>query len=72
VDVYVTETINDPKYPAEDMINYDPFYIESGRQHLDGKTALKYARSRHTTSDFARSLRQQELIIAIKDKMLAS
>ena len=72
VDVYVTETIYDPKYPAEDMINYDPFYIESGRQHLDGKTALKYARSRHTTSDFARSLRQQELIIAIKDKMLAS
>ena len=72
VDVYVTETIYDPKYPADDMINYDPFYIESGRQHLDGKTALKYARSRHTTSDFARSLRQQELIIAIKDKMLSS
>ena len=72
VDVYVTETIYDPKYPADDMINYDPFYIESGRQHLDGKTALKYARSRHTTSDFTRSLRQQELIIAIKDKMLAS
>ena len=72
VDVYVTETIYDPKYPADDMINYDPFYIESGWQHLDGKTALKYARSRHTTSDFARSLRQQELIIAIKDKMLFS
>ncbi|MBO7505504.1 LCP family protein [bacterium] len=72
MDVYVTETIYDPKYPADDMINYDPFYIESGRQHLDGKTALKYARSRHTTSDFARSLRQQELIIAIKDKMLSS
>ena len=72
VDVYVTETIYDPKYPADDMINYDPFYIESGWQHLDGKTALKYARSRHTTSDFARSLRQQELIIAIKDKVLAS
>ena len=72
VDIYVTETIYDPKYPADNMINYDPFYIESGRQHLDGNTALKYARSRHTTSDFARSLRQQELIIAIKDKVLAS
>ena len=72
VDVYVTETIYDPKYPADNMIDYDPFYIESGWQHLDGATALKYARSRHTTSDFARSLRQQELIIAIKDKMLAS
>ena len=72
VDVYVTETIYDPTYPADDMINYEPFYIESWWQHLDGATALKYARSRHTTSDFARSLRQQELIIAIKDKMLAS
>ena len=72
VDVYVTETIYDPKYPADNMIDYDPFYIESGWQHLDWSTALKYARSRHTTSDFARSLRQQKLIIAIKDKLLAS
>jgi anionic cell wall polymer biosynthesis LytR-Cps2A-Psr (LCP) family protein len=37
---------------------------------LDGATALKYARSRHTTSDFDRAKRQQKLIIAIKDKML--
>ena len=70
VDVYVDSTINDPKYPAENMINYDPFYIEAWPQHLDWATALKYARSRHTTSDFDRSLRQQKLIIAIKDKML--
>ena len=72
VDVYVTETIYDPSYPADNMIDYDPFYIEAWWQHLDGATALKYARSRHSTSDFARSLRQQELIIAIKDKMIAS
>ena len=72
VDVYVTNTINDPKYPADNMIDYDPFYIEAWWQHLDGATALKYARSRHSTSDFARALRQQELIIAIKDKLVAS
>lgn len=72
VDVYVDKTINDPSYPADDMINYSPFYIEAGEQHLDGATALKYARSRHTTSDFDRALRQQKLIIAIKDKMLES
>lgn len=70
VDVYVTDTIYDPEYPADNMINYDPFYIEAWEQHLDWATALKYARSRHTTSDFDRSLRQQKLIIAIKDKML--
>lgn len=72
VDVYVDSSIYDPEYPADDMIHYDPFYIDAWRQHLDGATALKYARSRHSTSDFARSLRQQQLIIAIKDKMLAS
>ena len=70
VDVYVDKTINDPKYPADDMINYNPFYIEAWQQHLDGATALKYARSRHTTSDFDRAKRQQKLVIAIKDKML--
>jgi hypothetical protein len=37
---------------------------------LDGDTALKYARSRHSTSDFARSLRQQAIIEGIKDKIL--
>ena len=70
VDVYVDKTINDPSYPADNMIDYEPFYIEAWPQHLDWATALKYARSRHTTSDFDRSLRQQKLIIAIKDKML--
>ena len=70
VDVYVDQTINDPKYPADNMIDYNPFYIASWEQHLDGDTALKYARSRHSTSDFDRAKRQQKLIIAIKDKML--
>ena len=70
VDVYVDKTINDPKYPADNMIDYSPFYIEAWDQHLDGATALKYARSRHSTSDFDRAKRQQKLIIAIKDKML--
>ena len=70
VDVYVDKSINDPQYPADDMIHYNPFYIEAWEQHLDGDTALKYARSRHTTSDFDRAKRQQKLIIAIKDRML--
>jgi anionic cell wall polymer biosynthesis LytR-Cps2A-Psr (LCP) family protein len=52
------------------MIDYITFHIDAGQQHLDGDTALKYARSRHTTSDFDRAKRQQKLIIAIKDKML--
>jgi len=37
---------------------------------MDGTTALKYARSRQTTSDFDRAARQQKIIQAIKDKTL--
>jgi len=70
VDVYVDKTIHDTSYPADNMIDYVTFHIDAWDQHLDGSTALKYARSRHTTSDFDRAKRQQKLIIAIKDKML--
>ena len=38
---------------------------------MNGETALKYARSRHSTSDFDRSERQQLIIKAIKDKALS-
>ena len=41
---------------------------------MDGKLALKYARSRHEpghASDFDRSFRQQLIIEAIKNKMLS-
>ena len=72
VDVEVEKTIHDTTYPADNMIDYTTFHIDAWWQHLDGATALKYARSRHTTSDFDRAKRQQKLIIAIKDQMLAS
>ena len=69
IDLYVPETINDPLYPKGETSLYETFYIAQGQQHLDGETALKYARSRHTTSDFSRSQRQQSLIFAIKEKV---
>jgi polyisoprenyl-teichoic acid--peptidoglycan teichoic acid transferase len=72
VDVEVETDIYDPYYPAEDgTINYQVFSIQSGLQHLDGATALKYVRSRKTTSDFDRAARQQQTIQAIKDKALS-
>lgn len=39
--------------------------IPAGRQVFDGELALKYARSRKSTSDFSRSYRQQQIIEAI-------
>lgn len=72
VDVYVEESIYDATYPAAYGLGYSPFYIEEGQQTLDGETALKYVRSRHTTLDFGRAARQQQVIAAIKDKALST
>lgn len=46
------------------------FYIGPGINHMDGKTALWYVRSRYTTNDFDRNRRQQEVLEAIVDRML--
>jgi len=45
------------------------FYLPAGLNHLDGKNALYYARSRFSSNDFDRSRRQQEVIFALKDKL---
>ncbi len=44
-------------------------WIEAGKQHMNGYTALWYARSRHTTSDFDRMRRQKEVEQAVLDQM---
>jgi LCP family protein required for cell wall assembly len=69
IDIEVPYNISDSQYP--DMyFGYDPFYIRAGQQHLDGKTALKYARTRHGDSDFQRAQRQQQVLYAIRDRVL--
>lgn len=45
------------------------FSLPAGSNHLDGKNALYYARSRFSSNDFDRSRRQQEVIFALKDKI---
>lgn len=70
VEVLVKKSIHDPHYPMDGTYKYQTFSIGAGLQRMDGETALKYARSRQTTSDFDRSQRQQDLITAIKDELL--
>lgn len=69
IDICVPKTIDDPLFPGPNY-TYDPFYIEAGCQTLDGDTALKYARTRHIDSDFGRAQRQQEVLVAIRNKAL--
>jgi LCP family protein required for cell wall assembly len=70
VEVVVSQTIDDQLYPDE-FYGYDPFYIEAGTHLMDGETALKYARSRNTTDDIDRGRRQQQIIFAMRDRVLS-
>ncbi len=67
VDIDVPEALTDYTYPVEEGV-IGTFSIKAGPQHLDGETALRYARSRHSTSDFDRSGRQQQILGALLEK----
>jgi LCP family protein required for cell wall assembly len=69
VDIDVPSPINDLQYPNMNF-GYDPLYIPAGMQHMDGTLALKYARTRHGDSDFQRAQRQQQVMYAVRDKVL--
>lgn len=45
------------------------FNLPAGDNHLNGRDALYYTRSRYSSSDFDRSRRQQEVVFAIKNKL---
>jgi len=67
VDIYNENLIYDPFYPGPNY-TFETFTLKQGPVTLNGSTALKFIRSRKTTSDYDRSRRQQQLIAALKDK----
>jgi len=73
----VVDTIGGVDINVEDNL-YDPFYpgglfsMDKGQKHMDGDVALKYARSRETTSDFDRAKRQQQVIVSAKERILSA
>ncbi|KKR48443.1 MAG: Transcriptional regulator [Candidatus Magasanikbacteria bacterium GW2011_GWC2_40_17] len=75
VKINVEKSFTDAFYPTYDY-KYQTISFEKGWQNMDGETALKFTRSRHGTngenSDFARSRRQQKIILALKDKIFSS
>lgn len=68
VTLNVKDRLYDPTMAWENANN--PVLAPVGLQTMNGKQALMYARSRETSSDFARSNRQRELLIALKEKIL--
>lgn len=69
IDIDIPKPILDKTYP-DDNLWYKTFQISSWFQTIDWETALMYARSRHSTSDFDRSLRQQQIVKAIVSKFM--
>lgn len=71
IEIDVTRDLYDREYPDYDY-GYTVFSVKKWLQIFDGETALRYARSRHSTSDMDRSRRQQQIINAIKTKALST
>ncbi|NDK09837.1 LCP family protein [Candidatus Gracilibacteria bacterium] len=68
VEVTLEENFADYEYPDANR-GYKTFILKKGTWNLDGEVALMYARSRHSTSDFDRSLRQQQIISSLREKV---
>lgn len=67
--VNVTERIDDPAFPTAGG-GIERFSLDPGFHVLDGTTAVKYARTRHTKDgDFGRVRRQQQVLEALVAKM---
>ncbi|MFH1078233.1 MAG: LCP family protein [Patescibacteria group bacterium] len=75
LDIDVQRSFVDNTYPTDDE-QWQTVEFTKGQQHMDGKRALIYVRSRHGTggegSDFARSARQQQVIAAVREKLLSA
>lgn len=73
--VNVENSFTDYMYPQGN--GYQTVSFKSGPQLMDGDTALKFSRSRHSMqngegSDFMRAKRQQKVLMAFKDTILSS
>jgi LCP family protein required for cell wall assembly len=73
VNLQVTNPVMDDYYPSDLDADQSPYgyhrvAVLPGATHMDGVQALQYVRSRHgdLRGDFARSERQQQLLLALK------
>jgi LCP family protein required for cell wall assembly len=69
VDIEVERRIEDSNYPTEDG-GFQTVIFEPGWQHMDGQTALKYARTRYSDDDYFRAGRQQQVVDAVMGKLV--
>jgi len=68
IEITIPKQFVDDRYPDKNWW-YRTLIFKKWTWIFDWDNALKYARSRHSTSDFDRSIRQQQVIKAIKNKL---
>lgn len=74
VTVDVSRPVLDDTYPndinTQDPYAYKRVFIPPGWQHMSGRQALEYVRSRHgdLVGDFGRSARQQQVLLELRQK----
>lgn len=74
VDINVPYELDDYQYPSDDegdLYGTIHVHFDEGWQHMDGKTALRYSRTRHADNDYARSRRQLQVVMAIRQKAMS-
>ncbi len=69
ITIDVEQEIWDYTYP-DGQYGYSTIHIPAGVQVMNGRTALQYARTRHGGSDFDRLRRQQQVLMATREKAL--
>lgn len=67
----LTNTMSGFKLESQFECRYEHIYYPVGEHHMEGGDALAYVRSRHGSSagDFSRSKRQQEVMLAVREKL---
>jgi LCP family protein required for cell wall assembly len=87
IEIEVERAFVDKRYPIpgrendecdgdlEYQCRYETIHYNEGRQIMGGETALKFVRSRNAEgdegTDLARAVRQEKVIVAIKEKILS-
>lgn len=70
----VTATYSGLMVDRQFPCRYERLEFKKGLTHMDGQTALKFVRSRHSAvggNDFARAARQQAVLLAVRNKLLS-
>ena len=69
LDINVPKAVYDGRYPNENGKGTRVLNIKPGLQHMDGSTALAYARTRRQDSDYGRIARQQQVLLALRKQV---